>query len=1081
MDNNTLTLYKASAGSGKTFTLAVSYIAMLVREPGSYSRILAVTFTNKATAEMKRRILSQLYGIGRCLPSSEPYLAKVREMTGGRYDDGEIRRRCNLALDMILQDYGHFRIETIDGFFQSILRGLARELQLGAGLSIELDTELVIGNAVDSFLQNLEGDKKAIRQVVRFIEDNIEGDRNWSVERKLKSFAGQLYKEVFMQNSALFEEVMQDPGIFDNYRKELDSYLDKSTENNRDAVRELGRRCTEMAGGITLASNPGNIVTYMLDGSFLDRKIRESKTIANCIDDSSQVFTAATRKKFGGAAQTAAAGISELFAQARDLFDSMVQTRNSIVSALKYLHEMGLLMDIRRKIEEQNRENGRFVLADTASLLNRLHEGDTSFVFEKTGSITSNVMIDEFQDTSRLQWNNLCILLRECLSQGCGCLAVGDVKQSIYRWRGSDWNIFNTEIERTLASFSPKTEPLNTNRRSLPGIIEFNNRLFPKAAETMAARYREQFGQEHDDLVRAYLDVTQKTSKDGGTGWIHVILPGQAGETSDEDPVPALVEAEIDRLAGQGVSQKDITILCRKGRDIRALAEYFTTRCTKYKVTSAEAFTLGASFTVRIITNVMRWLENPKDTASLAQAVWEWQHHVMHSTLPMQQILESDFKSLLPDAISLHTDSLKGLGLYDLAVRLFSILGLENAQGQDAYNMCFLDSLRHFSSQQPCDLASFNRHWETRMCSQPIPETQRDGIMLMTIHKSKGLEFHSVIIPYCNWKMVENSSTYKPQQLWVKPGQEPFNRLKLLPVEFTSRLEDSAFHDDYRTEAGLQAVDNLNLLYVAFTRAGCNLSVVCTDGKATAGTREPAAKPLLLGAGELIRESMLSGGMLSSPQDAEYESGTVVASDLEKKGNGGDNPFEPCEIPVTCKLHSYPMQAQFKQSGQSDRFVHLSGDDADAESRDRFIETGKLMHALFSKIETAGQADHEIDDMLAQGLLESSSKADALKAQVHGFLKNEWAKDWFGGTYTLFNETPVLFRENGQLQNRRPDRVMVRDGAATVVDFKFGNEREDYMHQVAQYAELLEKMGYKPVRAYIWYVYTGKIIDALKS
>lgn len=1080
MDNNTLTLYKASAGSGKTFTLAVSYIAMLVREPGSYSRILAVTFTNKATAEMKRRILSQLYGIGRCLPSSEPYLAKVREMTGGRYDDGEIRRRCNLAMDMILQDYGHFRIETIDGFFQSILRGLARELQLGGNLSLELDTDLVIGNAVDSFLQDLGHDKKAIRQVVRFIEENIEGDRNWSVEEQLKSFAGQLFKEVFMQNSALFEEVMQDPGIFENYRNELGSYLDKSIEDNRNTAMELGRRCMEMAGGIKLASNPGNIVTYLLDGSFLDRKIRESKTIANCIDDASKVFTADTRKKFGGAAQTAAAGISDLFAQARALFDSMVQIRNSVESALKYLHEMSLLLDIRRKIEEQNRENGRFVLADTASLLNRLHEGDTSFVFEKTGSFTRHIMIDEFQDTSRLQWNNLCILLRECLSQGCGCLAVGDVKQSIYRWRGSDWNIFNTEIEHTLASFSPKTEPLNTNRRSLPGIIEFNNRLFPKAAGTMAARYREQFGQEHDDLVRAYQDVRQEISKDGNTGWVHVILPGQTGEPSDEDPVPALVEAEIDRLVGQGVSQKDITILCRKGRDIRALAEYFTTRCTKYKVTSAEAFTLGASFTVRIITNVMRWLENPKDTASLAQAVWEWQHHVMSSTLSMQQILESHFKALLPKEISQHTDSLKGLGLYDLAVRLFNILGLENAHGQDAYNMCFLDNLRHFSAQQPCDLATFNRHWETRMCSQPIPETQRDGIMLMTIHKSKGLEFHSVIVPYCNWKMVENSSTFKPQQLWVKPGHEPFNRLKLLPVEFTSRLEDSVFHDDYRSEAGLQAVDNLNLLYVAFTRAGANLSIICTSGKKS--TRESTdSKPLLLDAGQLIQDSMLSEGMLSSPDITEFESGTVVASAPEKKSDGSDNPFEPREIPVTCKLHSYSMQAQFKQSGQSDRFVHLSGDDADAESRDRFIETGKLMHDLFSKIETAGQADREIDDMLAQGLLESRDKSDALKAQVRKYLENDYAKDWFGGSYTLFNETPVLFRENGQLQNRRPDRVMVRDGAATVVDFKFGNEREDYMHQVAQYAELLEKMGYKPVRAYIWYVYTGKIIDALKS
>ncbi|MCQ2126814.1 MAG: UvrD-helicase domain-containing protein [Bacteroidaceae bacterium] len=1077
MNEKPLTIYKASAGSGKTFTLACRYIALLVRNPLAYRRTLAVTFTNKATAEMKDRILSQLYGISHGLESSDSYLEAVCGIVGSEYDDNYVRMRCGQALDLILQDYGHFRVETIDSFFQSILHGLARELQLGGNLSIELDTDTAISDAVDAFIQSLDPDSDTGRSVIRFIEDNMSDDKNWSIEEKLKKFSKQLFDEVFMENSHLLDQVMDNPDAIDEYRKAIISDTDKKVAEYHAECRELGCRLQHAS-----ASMPIKVQHYLRDlidaissGTFLD-KDSIGTTITACISDPDRCFDKKPLSQNPSASFMAQELIVPHLEQALNLYEENRRTANTGKCSLRYLHEMGLLLDIRREINRQCRENGRFLLADTANLLNLVQDGDTSFVFEKTGSFTSQMMIDEFQDTSRLQWNNLCILLRECLSQNHSCLLVGDVKQSIYRWRGSDWNIFNKGVEQELGRFGCGTENLGTNRRSLPAIIEFNNTLFPCAEILLSEAYERQFHQKHPDLEKAYDGVCQKTSKNDARGNVHTVfaIPDQS---DNEDPIPALVEAELDRLTAAGVNESDITILCRTSKDIRTLADYFTQVCHKYKVTSAEAFTLGASYSVRIMVNTMRWLMDDSDRLSLAMALWEWNHYVLQTDCSMQDILMQDILSQIPETVSSHPDYLRGLNLFELGNRLYQEYELDKAPGQDAYTMCFLDQLRHFSNHAPGDIASFCKLWDMKLSAKSIPPARQNGIMLMTIHKSKGLEFHSVIIPYCDWQMVENSSTRKPKQIWIKPQIPPFDSIPLLPVEFKSDLEDSLFIKDYMTEAGLQVVDNLNLLYVAFTRPMCNLSIIGVDKPQKESTSK-GPKPLSVTALDIVRNAMYRTGMSDMEQE-EWTTGDIVPSgSIKKTGNTG-NPFDEPESAVPVHMQSHEMQTQFKQSIQSERFIHYVEDDSESSRQDSFIETGKLMHALFSKLETAGQIDREVDSMLSEGLIESVEKADILKQKIKNYLDNSKVSDWFSGRYVLFNENTVLFRENGIMQNRRPDRVMTDGRHAIVVDFKFGNEREEHLYQVREYAGLLQKMGYSPVDAFIWYVYQNKIVDAI--
>ena len=1065
MDNKShFTVYKASAGSGKTFRLAVQYITMLIKKPESYRHILAVTFTNKATAEMKQRILSQLYGIGHGLKSSESYLQEVKKSI--ELDDNVIRHKALVALDMILQDYGRFRVETIDSFFQSVLRGLARELNIGGNLTLELDIDTAIEEAVDAFLADVQPDSPDKRNIMKFVENNIENDKSWSIDKTIKNFSKELFSEIFMEKGQELRRIMtENPDSVTDYKKDLVTVRDNVLPNYIEQAKALGQKILNTVGSSfdMMERYAKPFVYKIVDGSMF---IEPGKTLHNCATNPDKIFTQATTRKNPHLGILAQETLMPIFAEVENIYNEYIYTKNSYDSALNYLHELSLLLSIRGEIDRQSQEQGRFILADTPQLLHSMEEGDTSFVYEKTGSFTRHVMIDEFQDTSNLQWRNLALLLTECLASNQDCLVVGDVKQSIYRWRNSDWNILNTGIERELARFNPNVVSMDCNFRSRQQIIDFNNALFPKAVELLAQHYTEVTGLEYPDLKQAYSGVEQKTTHNDGTGYVYAeVINEKINKAQLADAICPKIAEQLDKLTEAGVLQTDIAILCRKKDRIAEIAAWFAQNRPEYNMISGEAFQLDSSASVRILINALRWLSDGADRIALAQLAWEYSCAVTRTEQSFDRVYAQGLEESLPKAFIEQAEALRHLPLYELTEKLYTILNLDQIQGQSQYIMAFQDTVCQWLSRNHGDLTEFIVEWDERLYKTPIPAPDINGIRLLTIHKSKGLEFHTVIVPFCDWQIIETVGSNE-KRLWIEPQEEPFDGMPFIPVEFNNALADSAFMEDYKHEAGLQTVDNLNLLYVALTRAESNLIILCDHPNS--GYTIYDVLQFCLG-NDPFQSEINDDGII-------YEAGQICPHS-EKAHTESHNPFDVKPTVQELSLRTYPINARFRQSGESTRFVH-STDDSD-DHQEEYIQTGKLMHSLFATIRTEADIDPQVDHMLADGLIGSNKDAEKLKQQICSHIDSTpGAKEWFSGKYALFNEASIIFRDGGVLQTRRPDRVMITpDGRAIVVDFKFGREREEYLHQVREYMDLLRKMGYAQVEGHIWYVYTNKIID----
>ncbi len=1066
-----LTVYKASAGSGKTFRLTVQYIIMLVNNPENYRHILAVTFTNKATAEMKQRIMSQLYGIGYSLKSSEGYYLEVKKAV--RYDENTIRRSARLALDNILQDYGHFRVETIDSFFQTILRGLARELNIGGNLTLELDVDAVIDEAVDTFLASIEPGSADNHNVMKYVENNIENDRSWSIDKTLKDFSRELFSEIFMRNGRELRRILADnPDAVNDYRQNLIAARDTVLPLKIEQIKEIGEqvRSAVSASGSTvddISRYPKDVLFKIIDGSIADVDLDKAKTLHNCAADPEKFYSKATLKKYPLLSGLAQEQLSPMYAMVEKMVLEYQRINNSFEAALKYMHELSLLLSIRSEIDRQSQEQGRFILADTPQLLHSMEQGDTSFVYEKTGSFTRHLMIDEFQDTSDLQWSNLSLLLKECLSTGQDCLVVGDVKQSIYRWRNSDWNILNAGLEREFAAYHPYVVSMDGNFRSRQQVIDFNNSLFPKAVEFLSQRYREVTDLDYPELAQAYSGVEQECLHRDGTGYVYAeVINEKTNADQIVETVCNKIAGQLDNLLKAGVLQTDIAILCRNRARIADIAGWFTQNRPEYTIISGEAFQLDSSATVRILINALRWLADNTDSIALAQLVWERECILNGTDEQFDTLYARGLENCLPESFTGQADLLRNLPLYELIEKLYVILNLDSIPGQSQYIMAFQDTVCQWLKRNPADLAQFIVEWDERLFKTPIPAPEINGIRLLTIHKSKGLEFHTVIVPFCEWPVIDTSHE---ERIWIKPDEQPFDSLPFIPVAFSKNLGNSIFSEHYKREAGLQTVDNLNLLYVALTRAMNNLIVISNRPPKNYGySTIRDVLEFCLGTAPFRSET--------SDEGIIYETGHICPhSDQERTDS--QNPFDTRPELQELPLRSYPINARFLQSGESTRFIHSANDDSDRQ--DEYIQTGKLLHNLFATIRTVADIDPQVENMLSDGLLGSKAEADKLKQRIHSHIDSTpGAGEWFSGNYALFNETSIIYRDGDVLQTRRPDRVMITpDGRAIIVDFKFGREHEEHLHQVREYMDLIRKMGYNQVEGHIWYVYNNKITN----
>ncbi len=1113
-----LTVYKASAGSGKTFTLATEYIRLVVDNPTSFRNILAVTFTNKATEEMKMRILSQLYGIWKSLPDSDRYLEKIRERTG--LADELIRERSGIALHHLIHHYNEFRVMTIDTFFQSVLRNLARELDLTATLRIGLNDSQVEEMAVDQMISDLTAKDVILQWLMRYILDNISDDKGWNVIGQIKQFGRTIFKDEYKSVADLLQQKIDEPGFFEHYTNSLKEIRDAA----RQQMKSIADQFFEIieSEGLSVESDflygkSGVAGTFMKlrDGAPFDDSLIGKRAL-DSVGDPAKWYkkTHPRRELIHMLVET------QLDPLLRRLIDNRPQQWMLFQSAevtLRHLSQLRLLGTIATRVRTLNEEANRFLLSDTQQLLHDIIEGsDSPFIFEKIGAQLQHVMIDEFQDTSTVQWQNFKVLLDEAIShQKSGSLIVGDVKQSIYRWRSGDWRLLNG-IESQFANPEQMLEVknLSCNYRSARRIIEFNNEFFKKASELEFLNLGDI--PEADQLRKAYSDVEQEVPEERpDEGSVQVmLLPGD--DDYQENMLQQLV-ARVTEFIDGGVALKDIAILVRANSLIPLIAQHFMIHLPKVNIISDEAFRLDASAAVCTIIESMRLLTHPEDILTKACLIKRYQQQVIGNDITDAQLLlhHENFDSLLPKDFIASSEELRKMPLYELAERLYSIFGLSVLEGQSAYVCAFFDQLNDFlhecqalpmgSLQKPSLIALFLKEWDETISAKTIQSDEIQGIRIISIHKSKGLEFPHVIIPFCDWQLEQQGNI-----LWVSssssstsssssssseysPSSQIFT-LPLIPVDYSSKqLLGTIYEPAYHHEHLQNTVDNLNLLYVAFTRASRTLTVL---GKrnALASSRSSLIEQVLPQLQEALPNSTLSGLSAESDPILFSSSSDNSPSSFLPQFSGKrqsdyhlppspptSNPFSITPTTLKISVRTFPAHMEFRQSNRSKAFIE--GDDG--TDKTSYIQLGSILHEVFSTIRTTADITPALKRLQQEGILyDETNTSEKVISMLSNRLSNPKVKDWFSGKYDLYNECTILKIEDGVLHERRPDRVMTAGNNWIVVDFKFGSPKPEYESQVQEYMSLIREMHPSEdisIQGYLWFVYSNKIVEVTQN
>ena len=1028
--------------------------------------------------------------------------------------DAVIRNNARAALTLLIHRYNNFRILTIDAFFQQVLRNLAHELGQTANLRVDLNNEEITEKAVDQMIESLEKGQPVLQWISTYINNSIEDDNGWNIIGKIKTFGTNIFKDFYKAHEANLKEQLSNADDFKVYETTL-------RKRRNDIRKTFNSKAKSILNEIKNANLdiPSNyrsgLYKYLTDSAIAPLTNKPLKAGVLKANESPQNWTSSKCTKADKqqiqtlAAEVLSAQLSELIAYNNDNWNEF----QSIQLTLSHLSELRLLHAIADAVDNLTKDTNRFMLSNTQALLKELiADSDTPFIFERIGARLKHVMIDEFQDTSTIQWQNFQVLLANCMAQELSQnLIVGDIKQSVYRWRQGDWGILNN-IEKSFAHQKIRLETLDYNYRSEKRIIDFNNAFWEQCVANTAKEVAQDDAEKAEIVQKAYEDVAQKTHKTTENGFVKISL--YPSKSMKEAVLEELIETikELFNNGYGGKNQSKIAILVRSKSNIQdivnALLQSFG---NEINIVSDEAFRLDASLSVNIIVSAMHLLTHPDDVLTRGKLVKLYNQEVLKKPLTDTDLLVSinesnniDTKNIdkkerrklateqqmaklnsqLPPEYVANRELLLGLPIVDLVDKLFMLFGLDQLEGQSSYICTLYDTLNDFLKDHTADIDDFINEWENSLSSKTIQSDEIEGIRIMTIHKSKGLEFDNVIIPFCNWEMEKKGT------LWceTKNKPAPYNKLPLLPIDFSrDKLIGTVFEDDYKEEHFQNIVDNLNLLYVAFTRASKNLFVFgLRQGKTTLdniakgtppGNRSYAIELALRQVSE-----QLQGSSLSFPDDIgseiHFEYGTLVPETHEKEHAVADNPFLIKPDKHIVSIATYPQAATFKQSNKSIEFV--KGEDVDPSDRTRYIKIGNVLHQLFSTIYTTADIPTRLNELEQQGIIYNDEITSAqLRTRIEDAITNPQVQEWFSKRWQLYNECTILEynKDTNEMEEHRPDRVMTDGKEFVVVDFKFGKEREEYKKQVQQYMEILIRMGHKKVSGYLWYVVKNNVVE----
>lgn len=1088
-----LSIYKASAGSGKTFQLVGEYLKMLFFRPKSYRNILAVTFTNKATAEMKERILKELAILSR---GEESRYAEMLQEFG---NNQILQQKAISVLQLILHDYSRFSVMTIDSFFQKVIRSFAREIRINASFRTEIDSRLALEQAIDLLFQDLEENSLLMGWMIQFLEDNLEEGRSWDFRQELLKFGKEVEKEAFKVHGDEFVDTLAEKEKLSLYvaemkkvLKESESLLGKLGQDGIEMIAAAGMTYDQLKGG---KNSFANLFVKLIAGKF----VAPTPTMLDACDHPENWYKKTdpvpTRNRIE---QLYHNGLNELLKQAIDTLDKELQNINSANAILKNIYPFGLLGNIAVKIKQVLTENDTVLLSDSGRMIGQVIEGnDTPFIYEKIGLIYSHFMLDEFQDTSRQQWANFKPLVENAVGSGFPSLVVGDVKQSIYRWRNGDWNLLANQLQADLRHQEIAIHPLDVNWRSKKNIVDFNNAVFRLASQQLNELFESEcneppYSDLHGVIARAYEDQFQKcspTNQSGGYVSLTFVDQEAAKNKSDfrESALKLLVE-QLEKVQLAGVKAEEMTILVRENSEAEKIARTLWERKKSdpqpgciYDVITSDTLKVGQSQVVRFVVNFFRFFTRKEANQIRSEILYGYYrillprkssteveptvdlHSLFDCNLPLPQLFEGWLdKDSSPDFLY----GLLALPLFELAVAITDHFELGEVTGEKVYLQAFLDMVLEFGREDCGGIPGFLEWWDANGSNKTLNLPNiRNFIRISSIHQSKGLEYPTVFIPFCNWETGINSR--KSPYIWAVPDKEPFNQLKMVLLKCDSKLKNSLFSRDYYQELLFSRMDNLNLLYVAMTRAVNNLFVILPyrdEIKAVSNVAE-LMQTILVHPNlddSIDREKYIALGKFWNPIERIFELGNLYCSE----NNPQSTREERLNDPLILLSNNKRMEIRL----HSKDYFHLTGN-----QQSERINRGTVMHQIFEKIVTIKDIGPAVRQMVSTGILTVEEGLE-IQSRIEGLLASKPYSEWYDRGWKVLNERDIL--RVGESKHR-PDRVMLKDNCAVVIDYKTGEKSEKDLHQMKGYLTDLKKMGFHSCEGNIWYLQMNEVIKVV--
>jgi ATP-dependent helicase/nuclease subunit A len=1063
MGAGTTTIFSASAGSGKTFNLTRVYLEMLFSSRYRYRRILAVTFTHKATSEMKARILDALSNLASGDKSG--YLEGLIAATGK--SEEELRKESGEILLLILHDYSRFSISTIDSFFQKILRAFARDIGLHYGFNVEIDHTAVMTAAVDKMISSAATEPSLRKWLSDYIRSNIEDDKSWNVRKNIIDLSEELFKEKLRLVSPEEKLKLQDKIFLGEYIKELRAF----TYGFESEMEAAGREGLEIIRKFGL---PDEVFYYKTKGipgflkSLVDGNIKApNQYVRAAVEGTPPKWTTgsipdALEKAIGG-------GLEDTLKKALDYYDRNIVLYNTSRIILSNIYTLGILSDVLSQVHVITNEENIFLLSDTGELIYRITENDQApFIYEKVGNYFENFMIDEFQDTSIIQWNNLRMLINNSMAQGFDNLVVGDIKQSIYRWRNSSWQTLH-DLKKAVDNRRFISQPLKTNWRSCHNIIIFNNSLFSSLPAILDKEFTE--NGIRSGFSQLYSEVIQEDPGKRNGGYVRIEFLADTDEGGWKDQVLDRLPEIIVSVLNKGYKSSEIGILVRDNREGAAVMEKIISFSSslpeeekqRFNIVSNDSLLLINSPVINFLISLLLVLDNQENVVARAALLRFYLLTTGHrdaETVPLESNnLVEISEEYLPDGFEMFLSDVKYLTLWDITEKSIRFFRL----GEYSYNVAYLNSFQdlilRFSMGKNPGISAFLDWWNTEGYRKSIslPEHQ-DSIKVLTIHKSKGLEFAVVIIPFISWNLDHKS--LQSNILWVRPGVAPFNKLGIVPVRYRKDLSETIFAEDYNNEKYSAYIDNLNLLYVAFTRAKNALFGFAPVTQYSSNTIARVLNSAITGneEGWNGKESLFTN--FYDPDKGVFDFGTLP---FQTHIPDSEQFMDILKYPVSADIESLKLKLNWEN--------YLNTDPSGVRFK---INYGKLMHEVFEEIITSDDIETAVRKKVIEGKIPAAEETEmiekiSLKAGMPGVSK------WFEEGNEVLTEATILIPRSG---TRRPDRIILRNGKTIIVDFKFGEENNQYLTQIRQYKFLLSEMGYGNIEAFLWYVDSDKIVSA---